>query len=63
MKIKLNKKNKAKILRILKQMTDKNCYNKYGQHIYEDWQPYQITRFIVEKHGITQEILDDFIEL
>ncbi len=63
MKPKLNKNSRTKALKILRKLETAECFNKYGQQIYTTWKQHQVTHFILVKHGITQETLDDFIDL
>lgn len=63
MQPKLNKKNRNKALKILKNLTGKKCYDKYSVNIYENWNQTQITQVVLQRHNITQETLDDFIDL
>lgn len=65
-RIKLNKKNRGKVVRLLKNSLDnkgKPVYNNSKGEPYTDLKASDITLFIVYKHKITQEILDKYIEL
>ncbi len=63
MKPRLNKKNRVKALKILRKLETTESFNKYKEQIYKNWKQHQINHLVLVKHNITQETLDNFIDL
>ena len=62
-KLKLNKKNRSKALKILKKMDTPEIYNRSGVNKFLAWKQHQINHIVLAQHKITQEVLDNYIDL